>query len=404
MSSWWPLSLVFFGYNRAAYVKMSSVYSKQSTRLGCHASHRLGSSVFGSAFGFGSRGAIRDAVVSATTACFEKCGTKIMVQMENPKKLGSKAWDRFEKYKHARSIGEATQAGANWQDVSVDFEKGWKGLSESDGFHRWRYAPLYQTVSARRNTRSGIASACVYQGASFTDDATSSCSWSARPRQQSRNERSHNSFANDDARGICQRHGWHGNTLVWKDWRSFAGRESRNWTGTWSPTTIGGKGASTGGTTPCGQDAQPCWRWSGQISGGDWWFCRWRARTSWRDGPWLVGTCWWFHGRGNCWCQFQYCPCNIWLPNASVKICPQSAQASNTDVQQTLGSWEPLQEREGPLQDFEQSKEIYDWVGWAFAKRCCCKLQNVPCDHQGEWETYSNGQCVRGFGGGMVEW
>ena len=50
--------------------------------------------------------------------------TKIMVQMENPKKVGSKAWDRFEKYKHAKSIGEATQAGANWQDVSVDFEKG----------------------------------------------------------------------------------------------------------------------------------------------------------------------------------------------------------------------------------------------------------------------------------------
>ena len=48
--------------------------------------------------------------------------TKIMVQMENPKKVGSKAWDRFEKYKHAKSIGEATQAGANWQDVSVDFE------------------------------------------------------------------------------------------------------------------------------------------------------------------------------------------------------------------------------------------------------------------------------------------
>ena len=42
-------------------------------------------------------------------------------------------------------------------------------------------------------------------------------------------------------------------------------------------------------------------------------------------------------------------------------------------------------------------------VGWAFAKRCCCKLQYVPCDHHGEWETYSNGQCVRGFGGGMVD-
>ena len=103
---------------------MSSVYSRQNTRLDCHASHRLDSSVFGSPFGFGFRGAIRDAVVSATTVCFEKCGTKIMVQMENPKKLGSKAWDNFEKYKHGRSIGEATQAGANWQDVSVDFEKG----------------------------------------------------------------------------------------------------------------------------------------------------------------------------------------------------------------------------------------------------------------------------------------
>ena len=57
-----------------------------------------------------------------------------------------------------------------------------KGFSEGDGFPRWRYAPLYQTISARRNTRSGIASACVYQGASFTDDATSSCSWSERPR------------------------------------------------------------------------------------------------------------------------------------------------------------------------------------------------------------------------------
>ena len=57
--------------------------------------------------------------------------TKIMVQMENPKKVGSKAWDRFEKYKHAKSIGEATQAGANWQDVSVDFEKGFLKVMES---------------------------------------------------------------------------------------------------------------------------------------------------------------------------------------------------------------------------------------------------------------------------------
>ena len=57
--------------------------------------------------------------------------TKLMVQMENPKKIGSKAWDKFEKYKHAKSIGEATQAGANWQDVSVDFEKGFLKVVDS---------------------------------------------------------------------------------------------------------------------------------------------------------------------------------------------------------------------------------------------------------------------------------
>ena len=61
----------------------------------------------------------------------KNAGTKIMVQMENPKKVGSKAWDRYEKYKHAKTIGEATHAGANWQDVSVDFEKGFLKVMDS---------------------------------------------------------------------------------------------------------------------------------------------------------------------------------------------------------------------------------------------------------------------------------
>ena len=57
--------------------------------------------------------------------------TKIMVQMENPKKIWPKNRDKFDKYKHAKSIGEATQAGANWQDVSVAFEKGFLKLMDS---------------------------------------------------------------------------------------------------------------------------------------------------------------------------------------------------------------------------------------------------------------------------------
>ena len=57
--------------------------------------------------------------------------TKIMVQMENPKKIWPKNRDKFDKYKHAKSIGEATQAGANWQDVSVAFKKGFLKLMDS---------------------------------------------------------------------------------------------------------------------------------------------------------------------------------------------------------------------------------------------------------------------------------
>ena len=99
--------------------------------------------------------------------------TKIMVQMENPKKVGSKAWDRFEKYKHAKSIGKATQAGANWQDVSVDFEKGFLKVMD--------FIDEDMPPSTKRSAPEGTPdresqSACVYQGASFTDDATSACS------------------------------------------------------------------------------------------------------------------------------------------------------------------------------------------------------------------------------------
>ena len=59
--------------------------------------------------------------------------TKIAVQMENPKKVGPKAGDRFDKYRQYRhaKIGEATQAGANWQDLTVDFEKGFLHFVDS---------------------------------------------------------------------------------------------------------------------------------------------------------------------------------------------------------------------------------------------------------------------------------
>ena len=77
------------------------------------------------------RGVDYHAFATRANLCLEKWGTKIAIQMENPKEVGSKAWDRFDKYRHAKTIGEATQAGANWQDLTVDFEKGFLHFLDS---------------------------------------------------------------------------------------------------------------------------------------------------------------------------------------------------------------------------------------------------------------------------------
>ena len=49
--------------------------------------------------------------------------TIIQIQPDNPKKPGSKAFERFDRYKTATTIGDATSKGANWQDLTTDFEK-----------------------------------------------------------------------------------------------------------------------------------------------------------------------------------------------------------------------------------------------------------------------------------------
>jgi len=51
--------------------------------------------------------------------------TVIEIQGQNPKKPGSKSFERFDRYKSATTIGDATTKGANWQDLSTDFEKGY---------------------------------------------------------------------------------------------------------------------------------------------------------------------------------------------------------------------------------------------------------------------------------------
>lgn len=56
--------------------------------------------------------------------------TVIEIQTDNPKKPGSKAAERFDRYKTATTIQEATSQGANWQDLSADFEKGYLKIAD----------------------------------------------------------------------------------------------------------------------------------------------------------------------------------------------------------------------------------------------------------------------------------
>ena len=57
--------------------------------------------------------------------------TKVKFEQENSKTPGSKAYQRYDKYKSSNTIGQATHQGTNWQDLTVDFEKGWLTTPDS---------------------------------------------------------------------------------------------------------------------------------------------------------------------------------------------------------------------------------------------------------------------------------
>ena len=65
-------------------------------------------------------------------ACLKDPGTGIFLQIGNPKKPGSKAYERYDKYKAAKTIGEAQSLGANWQDLTGDFEKAYLTLCKTN--------------------------------------------------------------------------------------------------------------------------------------------------------------------------------------------------------------------------------------------------------------------------------
>ena len=54
--------------------------------------------------------------------------TPIQFAKDNPKKIASKAWDKYEQYKGANSILQAMERKAGWQDLPADFEKGFRKI------------------------------------------------------------------------------------------------------------------------------------------------------------------------------------------------------------------------------------------------------------------------------------
>ena len=61
---------------------------------------------------------------TATLREMEKKKTKINFTKKNPKKPNTKAFEKYEKYKSATTIGKALELGATMRDLQNDFEKG----------------------------------------------------------------------------------------------------------------------------------------------------------------------------------------------------------------------------------------------------------------------------------------
>ena len=47
--------------------------------------------------------------------------------------VGTKASERYEKFKRAKTLAEPNEKGTNWQDVSSDFEKGFLRFGAGHG-------------------------------------------------------------------------------------------------------------------------------------------------------------------------------------------------------------------------------------------------------------------------------
>ena len=57
--------------------------------------------------------------------------TSIQYQQENPKKRGGQPYERYEKYKMARTVNEAKELGASQGDIAHDHKAGFLSIVPS---------------------------------------------------------------------------------------------------------------------------------------------------------------------------------------------------------------------------------------------------------------------------------
>ncbi|CAE7216507.1 unnamed protein product, partial [Symbiodinium natans] len=62
--------------------------------------------------------------------------TAVLWTLDNPKQLGTAAYDKYEKYKASKTLGEAFAAGVRVIDLNHDYKKGWLRINFDGGTMR----------------------------------------------------------------------------------------------------------------------------------------------------------------------------------------------------------------------------------------------------------------------------
>ena len=81
--------------------------------------------------------------------------TKVKFEQVNPTTPGRKTYQGYDKYKLSNTIGETTYQRANWQDLTVDFEKRWLTTPDSRGIMEVDVASVAKRAHTEGTVRSG---------------------------------------------------------------------------------------------------------------------------------------------------------------------------------------------------------------------------------------------------------